>query len=198
MGLSWLCGVLADYRGLLGEGCVGFDESGLIRRVSREAPPGGVVRDYRGRGYIVAPGLVDIHVHLRGLELSYKETGETGCMAAASSGITLVVDMPNTKPPLKTPEALDRKLGELDSKCVVDHGVYAGIPGDPGLVGGGSSFSSFICAPSLLRDWALLHRQRWRENQVRLQADERLHDSGLSCRVPRNPLASQCAHRRCY
>jgi dihydroorotase len=134
LGLSWICGVLADYRGVLGDGCVGFDDSGVIRRISRDPPPGSEARDYRDRGYIVAPGLIDLHVHLRGLELSYKETEETGCLAAASSGITLIVDMPNTKPPLRRPEALDRKLRDLDSDCVVDHGVYAGLPEDPSLV----------------------------------------------------------------
>ncbi len=131
-----MCGHLADYRGLLGEGCVGVDEeSGLIVSVSRDHPGSGAGRvwDYRGRGVIVAPGFIDLHVHLRGLQLSYKEDEASGCKAAAAAGITLVVDMPNTRPQLRDPEALRAKLEALDSKCIVDHGAYAGIPRDPSL-----------------------------------------------------------------
>jgi len=49
-------------------------------------------------GKIVAPGLIDMHVHLREPGFEYKETIETGCLAAASGGFTAVCPMPNTKP----------------------------------------------------------------------------------------------------
>jgi dihydroorotase len=51
------------------------------------------------RGLIVAPGLVDIHVHLREPGQTHKETIETGSWAAAAGGITTMVCMPNTSPP---------------------------------------------------------------------------------------------------
>ncbi len=50
------------------------------------------------RGLIVAPGLIDIHVHLREPGQSAKETIETGTRAAARGGFTSVVCMPNTSP----------------------------------------------------------------------------------------------------
>ncbi|MBU1343050.1 MAG: dihydroorotase [Proteobacteria bacterium] len=49
-------------------------------------------------GMIVVPGLMDIHVHLREPGHEYKETIETGLMAAASGGFTAVCSMPNTHP----------------------------------------------------------------------------------------------------
>jgi dihydroorotase len=49
-------------------------------------------------GLIVAPGLVDIHVHLREPGQSYKETIATGTAAAAAGGFTSVAAMPNTTP----------------------------------------------------------------------------------------------------
>lgn len=49
-------------------------------------------------GKIVAPGLVDMHVHLREPGFEYKEDIESGSKAAAISGITSVACMPNTKP----------------------------------------------------------------------------------------------------
>lgn len=49
-------------------------------------------------GKIVAPGLVDIHVHLREPGFEYKETIKTGCESAAAGGFTSIVCMPNTNP----------------------------------------------------------------------------------------------------
>src|SRR5690348_7604774 len=49
-------------------------------------------------GMIVAPGLVDVHVHLREPGQTYKETIATGTAAAAAGGFTSVVAMPNTLP----------------------------------------------------------------------------------------------------
>ena len=49
-------------------------------------------------GLILAPGLIDIHVHLREPGQTYKETIATGTRAAAAGGFTTVVAMPNTLP----------------------------------------------------------------------------------------------------
>ncbi|MBW1744449.1 MAG: dihydroorotase [Deltaproteobacteria bacterium] len=49
-------------------------------------------------GKIVTPGLIDMHVHLREPGHEYKETIETGCLAAAHSGFTTVCCMQNTDP----------------------------------------------------------------------------------------------------
>jgi dihydroorotase len=52
------------------------------------------------KGLIVCPGLVDIHCHLRDPGFEYKETIETGTLAAARGGFTTVCCMPNTQPPI--------------------------------------------------------------------------------------------------
>ena len=49
-------------------------------------------------GLVVAPGLIDVHVHLREPGQTYKETIATGTAAAAAGGFTTVVAMPNTLP----------------------------------------------------------------------------------------------------
>ncbi|MDE3104611.1 MAG: dihydroorotase [Acidobacteriota bacterium] len=49
-------------------------------------------------GQVVAPGLIDVHVHLREPGQTYKETIATGTAAAAAGGFTTVVAMPNTAP----------------------------------------------------------------------------------------------------
>jgi dihydroorotase len=55
-------------------------------------------------GLTVAPGLVDMHVHLREPGQGYKETIATGTAAAAAGGFTAVAAMPNTTPVNDSPE----------------------------------------------------------------------------------------------
>jgi dihydroorotase len=50
------------------------------------------------QGMVVAPGFIDMHVHLREPGFEHKETIRTGCEAAAAGGFTSVVCMPNTNP----------------------------------------------------------------------------------------------------
>lgn len=64
------------------------------------------------RGMIVAPGLVDIHVHFRDPGFTYKEDIHTGARAAARGGFTTVVLMANTKPIVDNEETLAYVLGE--------------------------------------------------------------------------------------
>ena len=55
----------------------------------------------------VVPGLIDLHVHFRDPGLEYKETIETGCLAAAHGGYTTVCPMPNTKPVIDSVEMVE-------------------------------------------------------------------------------------------
>lgn len=65
-------------------------------------------------GLVVAPGMMDAHVHFRDPGLTYKEDIETGAAAAARGGFTTVVCMANTKPVVDTVETLNyvQKKGE--------------------------------------------------------------------------------------
>ena len=73
-----------------------IEKSGQIRASSAEI--------IDAKGLIVAPGLVDIHVHLREPGQGYKETIATGTLAAAAGGFTSVCAMPNTIPVNDSPE----------------------------------------------------------------------------------------------
>src|SRR5499427_10309007 len=74
-----------------------------------EVAPAGKLRgkadeSFNARGLVVAPGFIDIHVHLREPGQSHKETIATGTMAAAAGGFTSVCCMPNTLPINDSPE----------------------------------------------------------------------------------------------
>src|SRR5579862_4810561 len=77
-------------------------------RVAEVALPnkirGGADEKLDARGLIVAPGFIDLHVHLREPGQSYKETMATGTAAAAAGGFTSVCTMPNTAPVVDTPD----------------------------------------------------------------------------------------------
>jgi len=65
---------------------------------------GGADEQIDARGLIVAPGFIDLHVHLREPGQGYKETIASGTAAAAAGGFTSVCTMPNTAPVVDTAE----------------------------------------------------------------------------------------------
>ena len=71
-------------------------------QVVEVAPPnktrGGADEKFDARGLVVAPGFIDLHVHLREPGQSHKETIASGTAAAAAGGFTSVCCMPNTTP----------------------------------------------------------------------------------------------------
>ncbi|HJX24588.1 MAG TPA: dihydroorotase [Chthoniobacterales bacterium] len=64
------------------------------------------IEEIDAKGLIVAPGLIDMHVHLREPGFSHKETIESGARAAAAGGFTTIVCMPNTLPVADTPSTI--------------------------------------------------------------------------------------------
>ena len=88
------------------------------------APRGSVVLE--AGDCIVAPGLVDLHTHLREPGREESETVETGARAAALGGYTAVVAMPNTDPPLDSAEAV-RNVLELAQKVTTEVAVAGAI-----------------------------------------------------------------------
>lgn len=63
-----------------------------------------------GEGLVLLPGLVDIHVHLRDPGQTHKEDIVSGAAAAAAGGVTSLIAMPNTLPPMDNPALLREVL----------------------------------------------------------------------------------------
>ncbi len=76
------------------------------------------------------PGLIDPHVHLREPGATHKEDFDSGTCAALSGGFTLVLAMPNTRPPIFDAQTLDIALSAAKQKARCDYAQYVGAGPD--------------------------------------------------------------------
>ncbi|MBF0777796.1 dihydroorotase [Streptococcus cuniculi] len=74
-------------------------------------------------GMVVAPGLIDIHVHFREPGQTHKEDIHTGALSAAAGGFTRVVMMANTSPTISRVEILEEVLASAEREAVHIHSV---------------------------------------------------------------------------
>jgi dihydroorotase len=77
-------------------------------------------------GLTVFPGLIDVHVHLREPGGEHKEDLYTGTCAALAGGVTTVLAMPNTSPPITHRDNLTDILSRAAARAVCDYGFYIG------------------------------------------------------------------------
>jgi len=103
-------------------------------------------------GFFVLPAAVDVHVHMRGGSQSAKEDWKTGSMSALAGGVTVVVDQPNTVPPITTPEAFLARIrdAQAHSYCsfAVNSSVTPDIPFEAMWTAGAMAFGETFFAPS--------------------------------------------------
>ncbi|MBD7983465.1 dihydroorotase [Sporosarcina sp. Sa2YVA2] len=78
-------------------------------------------------GLVLAPGFIDVHVHLREPGGEHKETIESGTLAAAKGGYTTICAMPNTRPVPDTKENLSLVNNLIEEKALIRVLPYASI-----------------------------------------------------------------------
>lgn len=76
------------------------------------------------------PGLIDPHVHLREPGATHKEDYDSGTCAALAGGVTLVLAMPNTQPPIFDAQTLDLALDSAKVKARCDYAQFLGAGPD--------------------------------------------------------------------
>ena len=82
-------------------------EDGKIVEIACEIKGSPETQVINAGNLFVAPGLVDMHVHLRDPGFEYKEDINSGAEAAAAGGMTTIICMPNTNPPIDNPDTIN-------------------------------------------------------------------------------------------
>jgi len=107
-------------------------------------------------GFLVLPAAVDMHVHMRGGSQSRKEDWDSGSRSAIAGGVTVVVDQPNTLPPLSSPDPFFRRVQDAKdhSWChfAINSAVTAEVPFDAMWEAGALAFGETFFAPSSYGD----------------------------------------------
>src|SRR5437899_10924139 len=105
---------------------------GMIVAIGKETHLQGAGLLINAEGKFLLPGVIDTHVHFRDPGFPQREDFESGSRAAASGGITMVVDMPNSVPTVVEPDTVKMQAETCEQKSLVDFGLYGG-PGTRSL-----------------------------------------------------------------
>ena len=103
-------------------------ENGKIFKIGKEAHTPKADSTIKLGNFLILPGLIDAHVHLRDEEKAYKEDFYTGTAAAAAGGVTTVLDMPNNSPVTMSAKTLRNRIQIAKNKSVVNVGFYSEFP----------------------------------------------------------------------
>jgi dihydroorotase len=103
-------------------------------------------------GLVCIPAAVDMHTHLRGGGQRQKEDWRSGTTGALFGGVTVVVDQPNTVPPLTTPDAFSARVQEAKEEAVCAFGINGGVVPGADLAAlwraGALAFGEIFAGPS--------------------------------------------------
>ena len=103
-------------------------------------------------GLFVLPAATDMHVHMRGGPQSVKEDWESGTKSALAGGVTVVVDQPNTIPPVTTPDTLRARVFEAKENAFCHFAINSSVTHDTPLQAmwsaGAMAFGEVFFAPS--------------------------------------------------
>ncbi len=105
------------YKGEVIEGAIEI-EDGKIKRIKKSLSGAKRIKG------LILPGAIDLHVHFREPGYEEKEDFYTGTLSAAFGGVTFVMDMPNTAPPVKDIASFQDKLRRVAPKANVDFSLY--------------------------------------------------------------------------
>lgn len=104
-----------------------FSRSSVSISLGNGVSRGGTISTMDASSFVILPGFVDVHVHLREPGFSYKETIHTGSLAAAHGGYTTVCAMPNLNPVPDSMETLQPELDAIQKDAVIRVLPYGAI-----------------------------------------------------------------------
>lgn len=108
-----------------------FDWDDLKEKNSRDNVLNSLTQTGETQNYFLAiPGAIDSHVHFDTPGFEFREDFEHGSKAAASGGVTMIIDMPCTSiPPVTSLENFQTKLKSLQGRSMIDYAFWGGVSG---------------------------------------------------------------------
>jgi dihydroorotase (multifunctional complex type) len=103
-------------------------DQGRIVRIAKETNLPKASSRLNMNGYLILPGLIDSHVHLRDQQLAYREDFATGTAAAAAGGVTTVIDMPNNRPLTMDSHSLKERMQLAEKRILVNVAFNSAFP----------------------------------------------------------------------
>jgi len=107
-------------------------------------------------GLLVLPAAIDMHVHMRGGNQSAKEDWKSGSMSALAGGVTVVVDQPNTVPPITTSKHLSNRVCDAQTNSWCNFAINSSVTAQTHLEemwrAGAMAFGETFFAPSSYGD----------------------------------------------
>jgi len=107
-------------------------------------------------GLLVLPAAIDMHVHMRGGNQSAKEDWKSGSMSALAGGVTVVVDQPNTVPPINTSKNLGDRICDAQTNSWCNYAINSNVTAQTHLEemwqAGAMAFGETFFAPSSYGD----------------------------------------------
>lgn len=106
---------------------------GKIAKIGTNLSQDGPTTAIDASGLVLAPGLIDLHVHLRDPGLTEKEDILSGCRAAAAGGVTTLCAMPNTNPVCDNAETIRyiiEKSKQADARVLPVAAITKGLSGE--------------------------------------------------------------------
>jgi dihydroorotase len=103
-------------------------------------------------GLLVLPAAIDMHVHMRGGDQSAKEDWKSGSMSALAGGVTVIVDQPNTVPPINTVKHLGDRVCDAQTNSWCNFAINSSVTAQTHLEemwrAGAMAFGETFFAPS--------------------------------------------------
>lgn len=104
-------------------------EDGRIAYVGGNAA-GGAREEIQGIGRFVMPGVIDTHTHMRSVEDPSQDEWLENSRMAVRTGVTTILDMPDSTSPTVDAAAVDAKLARASEQCLANFGVWLGATKD--------------------------------------------------------------------
>jgi len=148
--------------------------------------------------------MIDAHVHLRDMQLAYKEDFTTGTAAAAVGGFTTVLDMPNSVPPTDSPQHLIERQRKAATKIRVNVGFHAAATSETKTIVGlaqAGAFSLKLYMPRPIAKFDISDDSEIRQlmmgcKRSRLPVTVHAEDLGTSTRSPPSDSFQELARAR--